>query len=191
MSAQREQLRRLRRHPALRGAAARIEPVLRAAVRARNQAVSSREKLERARAVVDAAVGALGQTSSLVVADAVQTLVATITLPPHGPPDRAGRLALWRRSASQSDDGNGDEPLSSSRHVVRILTARLRLGTLFLADGPEAEWRFARGEQGAMSQALLVTLAAMDVVLYWPPALRDAPEGKEFLELALRALVHG
>ena len=139
------------------------------------------DALPRARALVAAAETATtGDAASFVLADALQTLVQTRTLPPYVLPggDPRTRVDIW-----VADE---EHTLAPSRRCVAILHSRLQAGTLFDADARETVW-LSSGE--ARPPHELLALAALDVLLYWPSP--RSVEATDFLSAAVRALVHG
>lgn len=171
--------------PLLRRAALELAPVV-SARRALYEVEIEADKsdaLPRARALVAAAEAVTaGDAASLVLADALLTLVQTRTLPPFQQLDKdfLKRANLWEE----------DEPntLAVSRRCVDILHARLQAGTLFETDARETMWL---SENGGLVQRPheLLALAALDVLAYWPDEHKVAAAG--FLRAAVRTLVQG
>jgi hypothetical protein len=171
--------------PLLRRAALALAPVVsaRRALYEVEIAADKSDALPRARALVAAAEAVTaGDAASLVLADALLTLVQTRTLPPFQQLDKdfLKRAKLWEE----------DEPntLAVSRRCVDILHARLQAGTLFETDARETMWL---SENGGLVQRPheLLALAALDVLTYWPDKHRVAATG--FLRAAVRTLVQG
>ena len=171
--------------PLLRRAAAEVAPVAsaRAALHALWTADDKSDALPRARALVAAAEAATaGDAASLVLADALQTLVQTRTLPPFVSAD----VDAWKRSCFWDDDRA--HTLAPSCRCVEILHARLKAGTLFDADARELMW-LAHGTAQVLSPHMLLSLAALDVLLFWPEVYQE--QAAEFIRDAVRALLQG
>ena len=72
---------------------------------------------------------------------------------------------------------------------MELLARRMRDGTLFDASAMETAWLACSGGV-ARPAHLLLALTGLDVVVYWPPEARAAPDATQFLQAAVRTLVH-